>query len=82
MSAVVLSSRQREILEAMADGARLFDGWSGGPPFLHDGDAVDGRSVYRLIRRELVAWRAPRPVGELVLTDAGWWAVRPDGGES
>jgi hypothetical protein len=76
MSSALLSSRQREILEALADHWvlqrwRLRDGsqrWHMGE------DEVDGRSVAGLRRRRLIAW--DDYVDRLVLTDAGRRAVR------
>lgn len=76
MSGAMLSSHQREILEAMADHWELLR-WAcrDGSQRWHMGeDEVDGRSVAGLRRRRLIVW--DHGYDRLVLTDAGRLAVR------
>jgi hypothetical protein len=75
MSSALLSSRQREILEALAEGAVLrWAIYRGEWRYLLDGILVDGRSVDGLRHRGLVMWQSLR-LRELVLTDAGRAAI-------
>jgi hypothetical protein len=77
VSSALLSSRQREILEALADHWVL-QRWAcrDGSQRWHMGeDEVDGRSVAGLRRRRLIVW--DHGYDRLVLTDAGRRAVQP-----
>lgn len=78
MTVVPISSRQREILEAMADHWELLR-WRcrDGRQRWHLGDMeVDGRAVRGLLQRGLLAHGGDYVGGELVLTDAGRRAVQ------
>lgn len=73
MSAIVLSSHQREILEALADHWELLR-WrcNDGSQRWHLGDMeVDGRAVRGLLQRGLLAHGGCYVGGELVPTNAG-----------
>lgn len=82
----LLSSRQRAILEAMVNGARLHRKWTdvGERYALWDFTTltwmvVDGRSVDGLVRRGLLGWQPQTDLRGL--TDAGRRAVAaPEGG--
>lgn len=73
MSAVVLSSQQREILDALADHWELLR-WrcNDGSHRWHLGDMeVDGRAVRGLLQRGLLVHGGDFIGGQLLLMDAG-----------